>query len=178
MKKPKFAKIDPFNLCIYFTHVDEWKLKKKEILSLVDFNDKIASEKYENLTYSDYGMDKSYPKFVDMLEPYLKIFHDSVYKYQRIGGPWCQKQLAGDYHRTHDHGCIGYSAVFYAKINPDVHGGTDFISPFPYPIDGGVQSRSFKTIEGDLLFFPAHLLHSSTPHKSDEERIIFSFNLF
>ena len=146
-------------------------------MSLVDFNDKIPSEKHDNLTYSDYGMGKSYPEFVDMLEPYLKIFHDTVFKYQKINGPWCQKQLSGDYHPTHDHGSVGYSAVFYAKMNPDVHSGTDFVSPFPYPIDGGVQSRSFKTNEGDLVFFPAHLLHSSIPHKSDEERIIFSFNL-
>ena len=177
MKKTNFVKIDPFQLYIYFAYVDEWKSKKKEILSLVDFNDEIPSKKYENLAYSDYGMDKPYPEFLDMLEPYLKWFHDNVYNYQRIVGPWCQKQLAGDYHNTHDHGSIGYSAVFYAKMNPDVHDGTHFVSPFPYPIDGGVQNRSFETIEGDLMVFPAHLLHNSLPHKSDEERIIFSFNL-
>ena len=65
----------------------------------------------------------------------------------------------------------------FAKINPDVHESTSFISPFPHPNDGSVKSRNLQANEGDLIFFPAHLLHGSIPHKSDEDRIVFSFNL-
>ena len=182
MKKSSFVRVDLFELYVYIVHVDEWKLKKDKILSLVNFNDKTASTKFGNLTYSDFGVESPskeiYNKtFLSMVNPYLKEFHKHVYPYKQIWGPWCQKQLSGDFHQTHDHGSIGYSAVFYAKINPDVHESTSFISPFPHPNDGSVKSRNLQANEGDLIFFPAHLLHGSIPHKSDEDRIVFSFNL-
>ena len=179
--KYKFSKFSPFDLNLYQINITEWKDNKKHILSLVDFSNESASSKFETLTYSDYYMDNSYKirysKFLmDMLNPYLKEFSDNVYQFQKIFGPWCQKQLSGDYHATHDHGSVGYSAVFYAKMNPDVHQSTNFISPFPSSA-GTIETRSFPATEGDLVIFPAHLLHSSVPHRSDEDRIVFSFNL-
>ena len=174
-----------FSVHVFAAHIDEWKQKKKEILSLVDFNNKDAASD-EELNYTDHNLygikrDKKVvcpykESFLDMLFPYLNDFRENVYQYNRIVGPWCQRYIAGDYHSVHDHGSAGYSAVFYAKINPDVHPSTLFTSPFPSHT-GTVPSISPQVTEGDLIIFPAFLLHTAPPHKSDEDRIVFSFNL-
>jgi hypothetical protein len=165
----------------YSTHVVEWKERREEILSLVNFNVEGHDKISDNLAYSDYNLynqeDSPYRKsFLEMLEPYLKEFRENVFQYNQVTGVWCQKYLSGDYHGPHDHGPIGYSAVFYAKINADVHLSTLFYSPFRDNV-GVVGSKSYKSVEGDLRIFPAYLLHTAPPHKSDEDRIIFSFNL-
>jgi len=38
-------------------------------------------------------------------------------------------------------------------------------------------SASIKVNEGDLLIFPAYLPHSVEENKSDEDRVIISFNI-
>ena len=174
-----------FTVNVFAAHIKEWKQKKKEILSLVDFDNKDAASD-DDLIYTDHnlygiGKDKKVvcpyrEPFLDMLFPYLKEFRENVYEYDGIVGPWCQKYVAGDYHSVHDHGAHGYSAVFYAKINPDVHPSTLFTSPFPNHT-GTIGSTSPQVREGDTIIFPAFLLHTAPPHKSDEDRIVFSFNL-
>ena len=47
----------------------------------------------------------------------------------------------------------------------------------PFPIEGTMGSVSPNVSEGDLIIFPSSLLHTAPPHKSDEDRIVFSFNL-
>jgi len=182
----KFLNPTPiFSVNVFASYVSAWKQKGKEILSLVDFDNKDAARD-EELNYTDhnlYGIRKDKKvicpyrePLLDILSPALNEFKERVYNYDRIVGPWCQRYLAGDYHSVHDHGAHGYSAVFYAKINPDVHPSTLFTSPFPNHT-GTVGSIAPKVREGDLIIFPAFLLHTAPPHKSDEDRIVFSFNL-
>ena len=172
-----------FTVDVFRAHVDGWKSMKKEILSLVDFDNKDARRE-KNLTYTDFNLyatgktvlDSPYKRhFIDLIHPILSEFRNTVFKYEKIEGPWCQRYVAGDWHSAHDHGPRGYSAVFYAKINPDVHEATMFTSPFP--IEGTMGSVSPNVSEGDLIIFPSSLLHTAPPHKSDEDRIVFSFNL-
>ena len=45
---------------------------------------------------------------------------------------------------------------------------------------GGVQALKgidLQVEEGDLIIFPAHVLHMAPPHYDDKMRVIFSFNL-
>jgi len=178
LKKNSIFTVDAFHV-----HVDGWKSMKKEILSLVDFDNKDAKRE-KNLTYTDFNLyatgenisDSPYKRlFIDLIHPILSEFRNTVFKYEKIEGPWCQRYEAGDWHSAHDHGPRGYSAVFYAKMNPDVHDSTMFTCPFP--TEGSVGSISPNVREGDLVIFPSFLLHTAPPHKSDEDRIVFSFNL-
>ena len=61
-------------------------------------------------------------------------------------------------------------------LDPDVHRSTEFYMPFPTE-QGSKRSQSLMVEEGDLVIFPAHLLHMAPPHYSDKMRVIFSFNL-
>ena len=165
----------------YFTHVVEWKERREEILSLVDFNVEGHDKISDHLTYSDYNLynqeDSPYVKsFLEMLEPYLKEFRENVFQYNQVTSVWCQKYLSGDYHGPHDHGSLGYSAVFYAKMDIGVHSGTQFFCPFPN--DHGQKENIIASVqEGDLIIFPSHVLHMGTVHYDpNKERVIFSFN--
>ena len=111
-----------------------------------------------------------------LLDPYLQDFFKQN-EVSRITSLWCQKYKSGDYHEPHDHGSKGYSAVLYAKLNPKVHTGTKFFSPFPN--EKGCKENIYADAEeGDLLIFPAHLLHMAPSlYDTDELRVIFSFNL-
>ena len=93
-----------------------------------------------------------------------------------MSGLWCQRYKSRDYHVPHDHGTVGYSCVFYARINPKVHKSTLFFSPFAAE-SGSRDTSSIAVEEGDLVIFPSGLLHMAPPHDSDQDRIIISLNL-
>ena len=88
---------------------------------------------------------------------------------------WCQRYKANDYHEPHTHDSKGYSAVFYAKMSPE-HKSTMFFAPY-LNLFGMGESMSTIVEEGDLIIFPSNLWHMAPPHTSENERIIFSFNL-
>ena len=174
----KINTIPLFTINIHKVHIPEWKTEGDRILSMVPFDNVKAKDTH--LTYTDYfeESEPAYAKdFLEIVQPYLEEFHKvGKYKFTRVTSLWCQKYKAGDCHSPHDHGSTGFSAVLYAKLHPDVHPSTEFFSPFPTE-SGHKTNISLKVEEGDLIIFPAHLLHMAPPHYSDKMRVIFSFNL-
>ena len=90
---------------------------------------------------------------------------------------WWQTTYKGDFHTPHDHGMEGWSAVFYAQFNPEVHRPTTFYRPYPAPMDVVPPVFNPKVKEGDLFIFPSFILHEAPINTSDEPRTIISFNL-
>lgn len=173
---------DLFTIPIYLAHVNEWKQNKSKILSLIPFD---SSEKYKHdpfISFTDYFGGGNYKReytdlFKTMIGPYVKDFSKkTIYDFSEIDAIWAQKYSANDFHCPHDHGSLGYSCVFYAHFNPELHKGTHFLPPFNAP-NGSKPLQEVKVREGDLLIFPSTLTHMTVPHKSNEERIIISFNL-
>tara|TARA_Y100001963_G_scaffold131050_1_gene187937 strand:- start:228 stop:818 length:591 start_codon:yes stop_codon:yes gene_type:complete len=188
-----------FTINVYKTKIKDWSEKHRD--RLLDLVPKESSRKLvqpgqwtDSMDYTDYhawsnqAVEKPpyYDELMKVLKPYLEEFFSSGnYKssYQNTGTTqihevWCQRYKSGDYHSPHDHGSIGYSAVLYAKLDPDVHRSTEFYMPFPTE-QGSKRSQSLMVEEGDLVIFPAHLLHMAPPHCSEDKiRVIFSFNFF
>tara|TARA_E500000331_G_C17225268_1_gene700001 strand:+ start:48 stop:593 length:546 start_codon:yes stop_codon:yes gene_type:complete len=172
-----------FQVLIHKICIKEWELEKDNILSLIPFDDEKFKTKEINYTdftsvYSD-EMEKMYQvKFSSLVKPYIEEFgKTSDYKFTSMSKVWCQRYNKNDYHAPHDHGANGYSAVFYAQIDSEVHPSTKFFSPF-MGLDGGHErDQSIMVDEGDLVIFPSNILHMAPPHYSDKERIIMSFNL-
>ena len=170
-----------FSINAHVATIEDWSEKHRDrLLSLVPDKDKNKKHLTDKIAYTDYHNNEKppyYDELIKVLRPYLEDFFK---KYNitepRIATLWCQKYKSGDYHGPHDHGSIGYSAVLYAKMNSKVHASTQFFSPFPTE-KGSKVSTSIQVKEGDLIIFPAHLLHMAPPHYDDEMRVIFSFNL-
>lgn len=168
-------KVDLFSVSVTQFFIKEWSEKKDIILDMIP-----SSNDAENhIGFTDYfeSNNSEYKKYTfGLVESYLQIFLEtSSYKFKGISNMWCQRYNARDYHVPHDHGTIGYSCIFYAKMTEE-HPSTLFFSPFNNPT-GTHQSRSLPCKEGDLIIFPSNLLHMAPPHDSEEERVIISFNL-
>tara|TARA_B100000085_G_C18339477_1_gene429696 strand:+ start:102 stop:674 length:573 start_codon:yes stop_codon:yes gene_type:complete len=185
-------KIALFSTNIWKVNVEEWKNVKNDILDLIpNISDNYSSAgrsanqfKQYKPFYTDYfdldseQLSEYRNKFLDLVSPYIKKFAKLTPK-QRISSirhVWCQKYGKLSHHRVHDHGSVGYSAVFYASVDESSGSGTYFISSY---IDEYGERPEFKikVKEGDLVFFPSYLLHGSPLNESNKERIIISFNM-
>ncbi len=167
-----------FTVYIHKVNVTEWKEEGDRILSTVPFDSKKSKDTH--IDYTDY-FSKSAPPYAEemlkILQPYLDEFLTiAQYKFTHVSGLWCQRYKSRDYHVPHDHGTVGYSCVFYARMNPNVHKSTLFFSPFASEA-GSRDTSSIAVEEGDLVIFPSGLLHMAPPHDSNQDRIIISLNL-
>ena len=156
----------------------EWAWAKDKILSMVPFGD--TSLRDHNISFTDY-FKKDIPKyselFLSIVRPELESFiKKSDYKFNDVTALWCQRYNKGDYFQPHDHGGVGYSAIFYAEYDEKKHGSTTFFSPFQ-DVHGHRKSFSPSVVEGDLIIFPANIMHMAPNNTSDTHRTIFSFNL-
>ena len=189
-----FEPISLFSIDIHKVYVEEWSEHKDRMLSYMTdgYSDKTISFS-DYFTYIRQGQYPPYRnEFLELMSKYVeeyleyikKLGHiintkdpNGTYNFSKIEGPWCQKYKSGDYHAPHDHGSIGWSCVLYAKMNPEVHPSTHFFSPFTNHL-GVKENRMIRVDEGDLIIFPASLMHMAPPHFSEtEERIIISFNI-
>ena len=182
-------KVSLFSTNVWIFHVKEWKDVKDEILSLIPDINKTPSNNPADLTkdlvfYTDYfdfdtpELSEYRNKFLDLVSPYIREFAKNTpkKKIKDIKNIWCQKYGAGDYHPPHDHGPTGYSAVFFASVVDEKKDGTHFFSNH-WDEYGERTELKAPAAEGNLIFFPSYLMHSSTVHHSDEKRIIISMNL-
>ena len=167
---------DLFKISYYKYHIEEWKDQKDQILSMVNFNNSTAKD--NNIAFTDYFA-QEFPMygqpFLQMLTPYLNMFRE-IYQFRGIPHVWCQRYSKGDYFQPHDHGALGYSAVFYAEFNKDIHRATNFFAPFVDEM-GMHKCIEPQVEEGDVIIFPASIMHMAPPNYSDENRTILSFNL-
>ena len=76
------------------------------------------------------------------------------------------------FHQLHNHGAVGYSAIFYAQLEDD-HSPTSFFAPFLDFIEGNVIEYVPEVNEGDIIFFPSCLTHQCRVVQSSTERIVF-----
>ena len=97
----------------------------------------------------------------------------------KIEAIWYVKMKQGDFHILHEHSASGatLSGAIYLKV-PDIpwpQGNINWIPP------GGSNTMYNGTWQihpkpGDVLIWPSWLLHTVYPFRSDEERIMISFN--
>lgn len=99
---------------------------------------------------------------------------------------WAIINKKGNFNIEHTHPNNYLSAAYYVKA-PDNCG--NFKATNPNILDRHMRAKSnqpnelnsisasIKVNEGDLLIFPAYLPHSVEENKSDEDRVIISFNI-
>ena len=160
-----------------FTHtVENWSDYKDEIINMLH----TESDDGHQTDYFKYHEEGKLPPYAerlfDILQPSLKEF-DDVYPHAfQITNVWGQKYGQGNYHELHNHGALGYTAIFYAQLDND-HNPTTFYSPFLDFITGHVIEYEPDVKEGDIIFFPSCLTHQCKVVQSSIERVVFSFNI-
>ena len=173
---------DAFPTPIYKYNLKSWSEHKDRILSLVDDlpfreDEGLFTDYFVN---SDLYTKKKRPSYyhdvVEVLQPVLDEFSREYPKKIFIKEMWAQRYTTKNYHEPHNHGPLGYSAVFYAQFADD-HEATIFYSQHLDYMSGGHLAFVPSVSEGDIVFFPSAILHQCKAVESDTDRIIFSFNI-
>jgi len=104
------------------------------------------------------------------------------YQYDMVTNPWINFYKRNQYQEIHNH--VENSLVCVMFFNK----GPDFSSFYFYDRNNTCLDENTKKLlqyqnihhvdyqAGDVIFFPGHMLHGVTPHKSDEVRKTFSVN--
>ena len=177
-----------FNIPFYNYEIKNWQEKKQkllEICSSIDFknqdigNRTITSRKSDNV-YTDYrsGNHNRYrDNVVNTLKHELHNFKkDAKLNIMNVGEVWFQQYYKTQFHSPHNHGNCGYSSVTYIKFDKNKHIPTIFIAPFTDP-RGNLIEFVPEVDEGHIIFFPSMITHYVQPNKSNDIRIILSFNI-
>tara|TARA_Y100001938_G_C7924728_1_gene346298 strand:+ start:60 stop:584 length:525 start_codon:yes stop_codon:yes gene_type:complete len=131
-------------------------------------NEKISHTDYKipqtmKREYVDYFVNNIYGDYYDNLKSINKV---NVIGFRNI---WFQVYNKGDWHGSHTHPGTHFTNVLYVNL-PNKNLKTFLKKP-----NGEVFN--FDAEEGDLITFPAYYEHSSPENKSNEQKIIISFNI-
>ena len=104
----------------------------------------------------------------------------------KISNMWAIINTGGSANLRHQHGNSTISGAYYVRAPQDC-GDIVFYDPRPAPIYSypnvksvnflNAQVNGISPVEGALILFPSFLDHSVNENKSNEERIVISFNI-
>jgi hypothetical protein len=152
--------------------IKEHKENKNNLLKLIE---KIPLNRYDNITHTDWNLPKEYKRdyldfFYNVISPYMyeimKKLHCSEWK---IENGWFQQYKKDNDHDWHNHNRANFSNIYYLEM-PNNDMKTEFYDILTKKI------ITFDLEEGDLLTFPAHILHRSKKIENLQRKTIISFN--
>lgn len=157
-----------FSVPIYKYKVQNWDVKKKRLLDLFDsFEHRVVV----NVITSPFDIK------TDILSEEIKIFEKEVGMNFYSSEIWFQKYNHNMDHPVHTHGPTGFSVICFIEYDKNNHKPTTFVSPFSNNFNGELTRYTPDVEEGDIIFFPANLLHYAPTNLSKITRTIVSFNL-
>jgi hypothetical protein len=150
---------------------------------LIDLIEKTETAKSLNIPVNmvskcdfDWSKDLERP-YIKKLLPALCEHLKDVYNHLGFGAfeiknLWFQRYINNNIHNWHVHGDCQWTGVYYLELPKDEDLRTQIIQPFDQKtkIDMPVQ-------EGDILIFPSHTLHRAPRNKTQNKKIIISFNI-
>jgi len=142
--------------------------------NLIELKKRIFEAVERYVTVTQWGRIYSDPKFNDINNGKYKI---------KLRNSWMNIQSKGKSHEWHCHPGYTIAGVYYMRVDAD-KGGIQFQNPNPimqwchFP-EGPRSSQSIEFIPnpGDIILFPAWLMHNTVNNTSDEDRISVAFNI-
>ena len=169
-----------FDDCICKTQMVDHKRIKDSLLNLIKTDPHLESinkiDEYFSERVSKCDMDVCTDlnrSCVKELIPNLKISIEQLlfslgYTEYSVIDIWYHQYGEGDTYGWHYHGCH-YAGIYYLEF-PKGCGRTEMCSPY------SLKSRKIDAEEGDVIIFPAHLIHRALPN-GKERKTAISFNL-
>jgi len=99
-----------------------------------------------------------------------QITHTLGYDTFEICNLWFQKYNKNGYHNWHIHGC-NYTGVYYLNL-PKGSSGTKLLDDYNLKTVFSIEAK-----EGDMIFFPSHIIHKGDIQLIDQTKIIISYNI-
>jgi hypothetical protein len=161
-------KVIAFSVPIYKFKVQNWNIKKKQLLDL--FNS-LKPRVIGNVITSPLDIK------TDILLEEVNLFEKEVGINLYSSEVWFQQYDHNMNHAVHTHGPAGFSSVCFIEYDKHNHKPTTFVSPFGNYITGELERYEPDVEEGDIIFFPSNFLHYAPTNLSKITRTIISFNL-
>ena len=140
----------------------------------------------------DFNLNERQPQnFISLIYSSIEqVMHDMNWDKQKqiakINNMWAIINTGGSANLRHQHGNSTISGAYYVRA-PENAGDIIFYDPRPAPIYShpnavspnslNAQINGISPKEGALVLFPSYLDHSVNENKSNEERIVISFNI-
>ena len=169
-----------FDDCICKTQLVDHKRIKDSLLNLIKTDPHLESinrvDEYLSDKISKCDMDLCRDlnrSWVKKLIPNLgislqKMLSSLGYTGYSVMDIWYHQYAEGDTYGWHIHG-LQYAGIYYLEF-PKGCGRTEMCSPY------SLKSRKIDAEEGDVIIFPAHLIHRALPN-GKERKTAISFNL-
>jgi len=155
---------------LFIQDVPNHQTHKKILLDLIK---QLPNNPYENISKTDWNLPKKlkrkyldyfYPNISKSLMDNLQVYYKS--KSWRITNAWFQQYKKDSYHEYHNHTQTNFTNVYFLEL-PDTN--------FKTILKIENKEYEYEVKEGQLITFPAHLLHTSKPNGYKRKTII-SFN--
>lgn len=166
----KFYELKSFYI---ITDINEHHQNKEKLISLID---KLPKSTFDNISETDWNLPKETKReyldfFYKMIKPYMYEMTKKL-KCNRwyINNGWFQSYKKQDTHQWHLHENVNYTNVYYLNL-PEKNIKTQLYNVMENKIINEMQVS-----EGQLLTFPAHIIHRSPINTSDKVKTIISFN--
>ena len=155
------------------TDIKEHSTLKPTLLDLID---QMPNGSTDTISKSDFFLPSDIPR------PYLDLFLNHMEKYMmemmsKLGcnkwymqNGWYQQYNSSDSHYWHVHPFCMYNNVYYLEL-PDHSVQTEFYNP--------ITKQTFflnDVKEGQMITFPANLIHRSPPNTNKDRKSVIAFN--
>ena len=182
---------------VWTVQFDNYKNVNEKMYDYIKFkreNDKIGINKsnVKGWHSNDFALnDKEIQNFIAFILPSIEqVMTDMSWEKQKqiakINNMWAIINTGGSANLRHQHGNSTISGAYYVRAPID-SGDIVFYDPRPAPVYShpnienpnslNAQVNSINPKEGALVLFPSYLDHSVNENKSNEERIVISFNI-
>jgi len=152
--------------------IKDYKKYKKEILKHIDSMPFIRSETNAGteVSKSDWCLTSLFKRpyvepFMKMIDPFVNYIQKEYEIKLQINVMWYSQYYKGDFHNWHTHPHAHFSNVFYLEM-PKGTPGTEFKH----------IEQKFDVKEGDILSFPAFMLHRGPKITSNKRKTVIVFD--
>jgi uncharacterized protein (TIGR02466 family) len=189
-------KIINFAACPLVHTSTDFRLSSREEFLLHEMSgfEDIHNKEYATVNVSknsalleSYGMDRVKNFMVNFTKDFVKNILKIKQEFY-LTQSWATKNAKGARHHEHIHPNTLLSCVYYVQadsgeltISTDRNGlfpNFDFNFELEEFNNFNSKSWTFQVKTGDMVLFPGHLNHSSTPNESDNDRIAIGANFF
>ena len=117
-----------------------------------------------------------HPEGKNIIEEAIEECDESVFTNFKVQGWWYNINGKGHWNRPHTHPNCDIAAVIYLT---DSDGLLHLMSPFPQRREDNIRGShvNVPAQKGDIILFPADIVHYVLPNTREEDRISISMNL-
>ena len=169
----KFFELKSFYIV---TDIKEHQENKIKLLRSIDAMPQSSLSTTAEQVKTDWNLPEDYKRdyldiFYDMIRPYMQEMVERL-KCERweIHNAWYQVYDKGDRHDWHTHARANYTNVYYLSL-PNKSIKTQL-----YDVVSESIVENIEVKEGQILTFPAGVIHRSPVNETDDKKMIISFN--